>query len=418
MNPRTLLLGLGLLAWSSVALADGTLADCADATDNDGDGLVDMNDGDCDCGEGTQLFTKLESYISNGSFESYSECPKDISQMEFCEGWQQGTSATSDYFNCGLQLTGTAETYFGSIPFPVEGSAAVGGLMSPELDIVEYIGACTEYALSSGVTYTLTMWVASPTGGIHYFGGDTSGELQLFGVESCGELPISTKSSVEGSYELLDEVTVSLKGGSAYQLVSFTFTPSTDFDALIFGAADDMSVESGLEGNYVLFDALTLDSAVPLDTELQREGDCESGWTLSGLAPQDLGLQWYESGVAIAGATASEYSVPPDTEGTFVLRLDDGVECNTTTNVVTIDCGSDEEGGDVAEGDEEDRGTDPPNADDDAGRYLGGFGCSTLSVASGEATPRYAALLAGLLAGLLLVRRREGSTLDPRWSSP
>ena len=64
MNRFTLLTGLGLFALPSVALADGSLADCADAADNDGDGLVDLNDVDCDCGVGTNLFENIESFIN------------------------------------------------------------------------------------------------------------------------------------------------------------------------------------------------------------------------------------------------------------------------------------------------------------------------------------------------------------------
>jgi hypothetical protein len=344
MNRFTLLAGLGLFALPGVAFADGSLADCADGTDNDADGLVDLNDADCECGEGTNLFENIESFITNEGFENYATCPTSFSQLYNCDDWQQATSATSDYFACGFESTSTAATYFGSFPTAVEGTAFAGAIMITSRDYVEYVGGCTTDTLTAGDTYTFTMWVAASTGGNNYYGGDTSGELQLFGVPTCAGIPVSTSGSLEGTYDLLDEVTVSLVGGDPYQLITFTFTPTTDYDAVIFGSANDMSIQSDRSGNYVLFDDLTLNTTVSFGTEVLYEGDCESGWNLSGPVPQDVSFQWYESGAAISGATGETYFVPADTEGTFGLRVDDGIECNTTTNVVTIDCDADDDG--------------------------------------------------------------------------
>lgn len=339
MNRFTLLTGLGLFALPSVALADGSLADCADAADNDGDGLVDLNDVDCDCGVGTNLFENIESFITNPSFESYSSCPTSYSQLYVCDDWQQATSSTSDYFACGAETSWG--TIFGSFPTPPDGTAFAGSLTRSSY--VEYIGGCTTETLLSGETYTFTMWVSASTGGSGY-GGDSSGEIQLFGIPSCGSIPISASGSIEGSYDLLDEVTVSLVGGAAYTEITFSFTPTTDYEAVVFGGASDMTIESGSSYNYILYDDLTLNTTVSFGDTISSEGDCESGWTLTGPQPTDVDFQWYESGVAIAAATGDTYVVPADTEGTYSLRVDDGNECNTATNVVTIDCDSDDDG--------------------------------------------------------------------------
>lgn len=341
MNRFTLLTGLGLFALPGVAFADGSLANCADATDNDGDGLVDLNDVDCDCGEGTTLFENIESYITNESFEDYSSCPTSYSQLAYCDDWQQATTATSDYFACGGE-TASYGSAFGTFPTAPDGTAFVGALTNPGW--LEYVGSCTTETLTSGTTYSFTMWVASPANGYYQGSGDTSGEIQLFGIPNCSDIPVNTRSTLEGTYDLLDEVTVSITGGAAYQEITFNFTPTSDYDAVIFGGAADMVIASGYSYNYLLFDDLTLNTTVSFGTEIGYEGDCESGWTLSGPLPQDVDFQWYESGAAIAGATGDTYNVPADTEGTFGLRVDDGIECNTTTNVVTIDCDTDDDG--------------------------------------------------------------------------
>ena len=347
MTRLTLLAGLGLFALPGVALADGTLADCADAIDNDGDTLIDRNDADCECGEGTNLFENVESYIVNESFESYSSCPTGFSGMNRCDDWQQATSATSDYFACGAETDSWAAGSMGSFPTPPAGTAFAGGIMYPNwsgtINYVEYVGGCTTDPLTAGTDYTFEMYVASPVGGSSW-GGDTTGEIQLFGIPSCTELPISTYATLDGTYDLLDEVTVSIIGGDPFQKITFSFTPTTDYEAVVFGAADDMTLASGYRGNYVLYDSLVLNTSISFGDTIEVEGDCESGWLLTGPQPTDVDYQWYESSVGIPGATAYFYSVPPDTEGTYDLRVDDGLECNTTTNVVEIDCDADDDG--------------------------------------------------------------------------
>ena len=334
---------IALSAFSTTAWADGTLADCADAADNDGDGLIDLNDGDCECGVGTDLFENVESFIVNSGFENYSTCPSSHSQLYACDDWQQAGSGTSDYFACGAETT-WGPSYWGTFPTPPEGTAFVGAIVSPNSNYHEYVGGCTTDTLVSGSTYTFEMYVASPTVGSASYGGDTSGEVQLFGIPSCSSIPFSGYGSIEGVYDLLDEVTVNVVAGDPYQLISFSFTPTTDYEAVVFGGASDMSIAPGANGNYLLFDDLILNTTSSFGDTIEYEGDCESGWLLSGPQPTDVDYQWYESGVALAGANAYFYSVPPDTEGTFGLRVDDGVECNTTTNVVTIDCDADDDG--------------------------------------------------------------------------
>jgi uncharacterized protein (TIGR03382 family) len=341
MTRLSLLAGLSLLALPTAAFADGGLVDCADGADNDGDGLIDLNDLDCDCGVSTSLLENIESFITNQSFEDYSSCPTSYSQLSRCDDWQQATTATSDYYACGAE-TSSYGAAFGSFPTPPDGTAFAGALTNPGW--LEYVGSCTTETLSIGTTYSFSTWVASPGNGQYQGSGDTSGEIQLFGIPNCGDIPVSTSSTLVGTYDLLDEVTVSITGGAAFQELTFTFTPTTEYEAVIFGGAADMTVDSGYSYNYLLFDDLTLNTTTSFGTEVNYEGDCESGWTLSGPVPQDVSFQWYESGIAISGAVDETYFVPPDTEGSYGLRVDDGIECNTTTNVVTIDCDADDDG--------------------------------------------------------------------------
>ncbi len=339
----TLAFGLvTLVGFSGAAHAESTLAECADGVDNDGDGDIDINDSGCVCTTSTDLFSSTSSYITNESFEDYSSCPTSHSQLSRCDDWQQATSATSDYYACGLESTSGLTYWFGTFPAAADGSAFTGSIMIGS-SYVEYVGGCTTETLIAGVEYTYEMYVAAPTG--TYYGGDTSGEIQLFGIEDCSEIPIGTSSTLEGSYDLLDEVTVSLTGGDAFQLITFTFTPSRDYDAVVFGPADDMTIESGKSGNYVLFDDLTLNATTSFGDEISSSGDCASGYTLQGPEPTGVSYQWYLDGEAIPGATSSSYAVPTTgANGDYTLRVDDGSDCNLVANEITVSCDLDGDG--------------------------------------------------------------------------
>jgi len=342
------LMGLGVLVgFSGDALAESSLAECADGVDNDGDGDIDLNDSGCGCSSTVDLFSSISSYISNESFEDYSSCPTSYSQLYYCDDWQQATGATSDYFACGYETSSTSAVAFGSFPTPPDGTAFAGSITfnASSRAYVEYIGGCTTEPLVAGTEYTFEMYIAASTGGS--YGGNTSGEIQLFGIPSCATIPIGGYASIEGSYDLIDEVTVSLSGGSAFQLITFTFTPTTDYDAIIWGGADDMTIESGKSSNYLLYDALTLNATTSFGDEITSTGDCYTGYTLSGPVPTGVDFQWYLDGEAIPGATSSTYAVPSGDDGTYTLRVDDGTDCNLTSNEVIIDCDADDDGYDV-----------------------------------------------------------------------
>jgi len=344
---------IALGALPATALAETTLAECADGIDNDGDGLIDLNDDDCDCGEGTELFEIIESFIVNESFENYSTCPTSYSQLDVCDDWQQATAGTSDYFACGLEAN--LSSSFGSFPAPPDGTAFTGAIAIPSYPYFEYVGGCTTDTLEAGKEYTFEMYVGASTGGSGKYGGDTSGELQLFGISTCGEIPISGYGSLEGSYDLLAEATVSLVGGDPYQLATFTFTPTTTYEAVIFGSSSNMTVTSPSAGNYVLFDMLTLNATTSFGTEVTIVGDCENGVEITSPEPAQANFQWYHDGIAVAGATASSYIPATDgsQDGLWEARVDNGTECNLSTNAADLQCVIDEDGDGILDEDED-----------------------------------------------------------------
>jgi len=75
---------------------------CDNALDDDGDGLIDLNDPDCKCSGIKDTIFSPSSLIPNPSFEDYIICPDTVAQLEWCRSWIQAVSATYDSFNTVL----------------------------------------------------------------------------------------------------------------------------------------------------------------------------------------------------------------------------------------------------------------------------------------------------------------------------
>src|SRR5215471_14352523 len=71
---------------------------CDNGIDDDGDGLIDLRDPDCQC-----RFTVINNLLQNGSFELHNHCP-DIhtydSSYNVASFWQYGTHTTDiDFYH-------------------------------------------------------------------------------------------------------------------------------------------------------------------------------------------------------------------------------------------------------------------------------------------------------------------------------
>ena len=75
-----LLLQLSLLVTPMVIIAQVEI--CDNAIDDDGDGMIDLNDQDCFC-----MTPTPESLIPNPSFEEQDCCPSTRSELDCATGW-------------------------------------------------------------------------------------------------------------------------------------------------------------------------------------------------------------------------------------------------------------------------------------------------------------------------------------------
>lgn len=216
------------------------------------------------------------SFIPNPSFEEHSGCPTSFTQLSFANTWLQATGATSDYWIGAPTCTDSWKVGIGGIggmpQKASDGDAFVGSIKSGA-PYFEYVGACLKSPLLSGVNYTLTMDMNAATTSGSY-GGDTNGDTELLCVSTCSALPASGTGWMGGTFPVLAAASPGggLQGGGAWKALTFSFTPSVDCPAIMFGPAQTQSVQPGETGNYVMYDALNLQDGSA--GECDARGEC------------------------------------------------------------------------------------------------------------------------------------------------
>lgn len=225
----------------------------------------------------------LRAAIPNLDFESYSQPPSSISNMQSANDtvndWHSFGNGnyqlpTPDYFYDGEYL-GEDVTAIGNISPPENGSSGFVGLaMDPTLYIpghgngyYEWIEVEPTSMLLANQTYTLDLFVGATAEGSDY-GGAFEGEIVILGVseENYPWIDYYRSTYNEPDAELADELFAReiLVGASSWQaLPNVTFTPSENIKALLIGGRTANS------GSYLLVDAA---SVAPRVTQVTISG--------------------------------------------------------------------------------------------------------------------------------------------------
>ncbi len=295
-----LLIGLALVCRGAYAQES-----CANAIDDDGDGLTDLNDTtDCVCGV-TIGGGGIPSILPNASFEDYDCMPSSYSQLDCADGWDQATFSTSDYF----LAPGYMPPWIPQ-PLPGGGSGCVGGYFCH--DYMEYIGGCLLSPMEAGTSYSLNMSVAAFE--IDNFLSSTTTldlspvNVTIYGFASCPPMPtsISLCPGNEGWTELgYATYTPSNEWGQ----ITITFIPTFDVAAIMIGSpctlpADYPNVFDAWLA-YFIFDNLTLNESSMFGSSIDQNGEWYTeDMTLTG-HPDTIAnsYQWFYEGVALIGQT-------------------------------------------------------------------------------------------------------------------
>ncbi|MCB9328251.1 MAG: hypothetical protein H6572_06150 [Lewinellaceae bacterium] len=157
--------------------------------------------------------------------------------------------------------------------------------------------------------------------------------INLYGNNNCDNFPQSGAGCLEDSgqgWYILATIPVSGVMDSSWLYVSSSFV-ANGLARLHIGGSCDFVTQNGWEVTYHFLDDIHITGeyhTFPLNT-VTSYGDCTSGVFVE--VPYEGGAtyQWYYEGIAILGATDSNYEVPSDMQGSYTVMIDYGDHCET-----------------------------------------------------------------------------------------
>jgi gliding motility-associated-like protein len=300
---------------------------CNNAIDDDGDGLIDLNDPDCEC----EIIEPV-SLIPNPSFEEMSCCPLDRSQLYCADAWVQASEPTTDYLHtCGWMGW---DDFPPPLPFP-DGQGAMGfrdgrvrqtGL---EPNWKEYAGSCLLSPLEAGTSYLFEFYVGFVNNLL-----SPPINITFFGTTDCNNLPFGVGDEGFGcptngpGWVRLGSSSIAGGSGSNWVKTSIEVIPEEDITAIVIGP--DCPSTLSLVSTYYFFDNLVLADLRSFQFVITEIGHpCEEGFLLRVPEEPDLDYQWYKDGIALVGEILPQLSQMYG-EGDYQVRIMDDESCKVS----------------------------------------------------------------------------------------
>ncbi|MGB3800184.1 MAG: hypothetical protein WA952_10250, partial [Lewinella sp.] len=380
MPSLRLLLSLLLLLGSLILVAQ---EDCSNGIDDDGDGLIDLNDTtDCNCA----FASSVPSLLPNPSLEEFAAdqagcesiqpggLPDAPNQANCLVGWERASIGTTDAWNA-FTLAGSPPFFPSELPQPLPSGTGIAGFWigvidSDDTEYVnqdgtvttqyrEYLAACLEgdqritagddYRLTFSLGFMLPQSFESEPGVRVDMASPSPIQLNIYGIRECSQLYFGDyytcpeTANAEG-YELIQTVEVNGSAG-AWSPVTLNFTAASDYAAFAIGgscAADVGRSDSDYFRNYYFIDDVILNRPEafeqPVAGPVSVEGQtiCADEIILTGQSTSSASYQWYKDGIALAGETASVLTLTPSQsiDGAYVLRVTTAGGCAITDEVV------------------------------------------------------------------------------------
>ncbi len=356
---------------------------CGNGIDDDGDGLVDLNDAtDCACG----FASSIPSLLPNPSLEVFAAdqagcesiqpggLPDAPNQANCLVGWQRASIGTTDAWNA-FTLPGAPPFFPSQLPQPLPSGTGVAGFWvgvrdaedteffnedgSTTRQYREYLAACldggqqldagSDYRLTFSLGFMLPQSFENQQGEGVDVGSPTPIELSIYGIRSCDQIYFGDyyncpeQAGAEG-YELIRSVQVSGTAG-AWTSVDLDFTASADYAAFAIGGscADDIGrSDAEFFRNYYFIDDVILnrpeafEQPVAGPVSVSGQTICADAITLTGQTTTGATYQWYKDGVALVGENENVLTLTPSQtiDGAYVLRITTAGGCATTEDVV------------------------------------------------------------------------------------
>lgn len=308
------------------------IEDCSNSLDDDGDGLIDLNDPDCIC-----EVLSPESLIPNPSFEESTCCPTERSMLNCAVGWIQASEPTTDLIHpCGW--TGW-DGHIPPTPFP-DGEAIMGfangrvtNVGAAEYNWKEYAGACLTGPLIANTSYRFEFHIG--------FTNDIlspSLDITFYGTTSCENLPFGVGDADLGcptnapNWKKLGARNVGGGGRSAWVKTEITITPDEDIYAIAIGPPCESSGANNT--TYYFFDNLVLADLRSFELQISEVNHpCAEDFTLSVPDEEELSYQWYKDGIALVDEEAPLLSMIYG-EGEYQVRIESDGSCLLTESYI------------------------------------------------------------------------------------
>ncbi|MEM9258382.1 MAG: gliding motility-associated C-terminal domain-containing protein [Bacteroidota bacterium] len=300
------LLGVALLTLASTSdLTPQLMSEiCDNGIDDDMDGLIDLNDPECDC----SVFAPV-SLIPNPSFEDLACCPLSLGQIECAEAWVQASEPTTDFIhNCGW--SGPID-YLPPQPFPDgdgilgirNGRTPIQGETAPSPNWKEYAGACLFSPLLAGTSYRFEFDV-----GFSDRNHSPPVNITLYGTTDCENLPFGIGNVRLGcptngpNWVRLGASFLSAGAGDKWMKASIDVLPEEDIAAIVIGPGCHRRVsEFDL---YYYLDNLLLDKLETFEFQISGTSHpCANDYLLEMPKRENTNYQWYKDGVSLVGET-------------------------------------------------------------------------------------------------------------------
>ncbi len=302
---------------------------CDNGIDDDLDGLIDLNDPDCDC-----PLALPTSLIPNPSFEDKTCCPQDRSQLNCAVDWIQASEATTDYLHtCGwMGWTNLPPP----LPFP-DGDGCIGwrngrpagggGQGGPVPNWKEYAGSCLTGPLKAGVSYRFEFYV-----GFTRQPNSPGTTIAFFGSTNCNNLPFGIGNENFGcptnGIGWMQLGSVPISGTFEWQKKEINVTPTVDIHAIAIGP--NCTPNNTTFQPYYFFDNLVLASFEDFGFRIATVNHpCSDELSLKVQYQDTLSYQWYKNGIALPGETSNILSAPPGA-GKYQVRMLGTTSCLTS----------------------------------------------------------------------------------------
>ncbi len=339
--------GLPIL-WLSFLLVCSGIANaqeiCDNGVDDNGNGLVDLNDLTCSCAGIGLEYEDVTDKIPNPNFEDMACCPNFISQVGTClTDWLAPSTGTPDYQNtCDFVMSAA---YAANIyPFP-SGNGVVGMIVTPNWK--EYIGACLNSPLEAGQEYEFRIKIAfTPIfmSGNYPLAPNPPAyppvSFSVYGNATCNNMDMNGTNCPPNMNNNWSEIgsTVYTALTNQWTTLIIRFTPGTNMSGFIFGPA--CNVPQGYQTApiipYFWLDDMELyevEETGSLEADLSGHPCTDDLELFATGDPPGGDYQWYYNGVAIVGAnTEVLYLNQEDYQpGIYQVRYSFGTECAIDT---------------------------------------------------------------------------------------